>query len=574
MAGAISAGAYTAGVVDFLLEALDQWYATHNGNPPHDVRLRVISGASAGGIVGSILMASLGGDRLNPVRSRPLKGADPKNELYRTWVQEIDVANLLKSEDLHKKRVLSALDCTVLHKVAEHAIDVKPVAAPPFSQRRPYLADPLELIMTVANLRGVAYRLELKDSVEYMSLHADYMHFFLGNKAPQEPAIKLDPTNYSTDGWQLLARAALATGAFPFGLAPHRIKRPWDDYIHKRWPVTSLRDGEEFIEFHELKPVVEDLSEFYEFLSVDGGLLNNEPFNLAHSVLAQQTSGHTSGHIERDGLKSDRAIIMVAPFPSAAPKPYKHPADLLSYSWKVLSSVLEQVRFDPEVLILASDENIYSRFLVSPKRPEKWEGGSIACGTLEGFGGFIDEDFRDHDFMLGRRNCQWFLKRHFTLPCGDEPDSRAGRNDLFANWDPDLVRAHRHHDEGWQLPVIPCVGTAWEDVPLPDWPSYPARKLDRLVAQIDSRMTNVCKLLIDEHSKSAILRGLLKFALWAQKGKILRSIRARTITDLKAHNVPIAHDEVKSSRRRLRLWFLGIGIAAALALLAISVINP
>jgi hypothetical protein len=28
MAGAVSAGAYTAGVVDFLIQALDQWHAT------------------------------------------------------------------------------------------------------------------------------------------------------------------------------------------------------------------------------------------------------------------------------------------------------------------------------------------------------------------------------------------------------------------------------------------------------------------------------------------------------------------------------------------------------------------
>ena len=24
--------------------------------------------------------------------------------------------------------------------------------------------------------------------------------------------------------------------------------------------------------------------------------------------------------------------------------------------------------------------------------------------------------FRDHDYQLGRRNCQWFLKQHFGLP--------------------------------------------------------------------------------------------------------------------------------------------------------------
>src|SRR5262249_1644826 len=32
------------------------------------------------------------------------------------------------------------------------------------------------------------------------------------------------------------------------------------------------------------------------------------------------------------------------------------------------------------------------------------------------FGGFFERKFRAHDFMLGRRNCQWFLRTQFVLP--------------------------------------------------------------------------------------------------------------------------------------------------------------
>ena len=53
MAGAISAGAYTAGVMDFLIEALDAYYAARDkpdwAGPRHDVRVPVLAGASAGG---------------------------------------------------------------------------------------------------------------------------------------------------------------------------------------------------------------------------------------------------------------------------------------------------------------------------------------------------------------------------------------------------------------------------------------------------------------------------------------------------------------------------------------------
>ena len=57
MAGAISAGAYTAGVFDMLMEALEAWQVTKDKEkdlpaktvPTHNVIISVISGASAGG---------------------------------------------------------------------------------------------------------------------------------------------------------------------------------------------------------------------------------------------------------------------------------------------------------------------------------------------------------------------------------------------------------------------------------------------------------------------------------------------------------------------------------------------
>jgi hypothetical protein len=69
MSGAISAGAYTAGVLDFLVEALDAWEDARNGPegdgaPNHRVGLKVMSGASAGGITAAIAAIALvdGGD--------------------------------------------------------------------------------------------------------------------------------------------------------------------------------------------------------------------------------------------------------------------------------------------------------------------------------------------------------------------------------------------------------------------------------------------------------------------------------------------------------------------------------
>src|SRR4051812_10764820 len=64
MAGAVSAGAYTAGVVDFLIQALDQWHEGKRGDDPrcprHNVSLKVMAGASAGGMSAAIAAAQFG----------------------------------------------------------------------------------------------------------------------------------------------------------------------------------------------------------------------------------------------------------------------------------------------------------------------------------------------------------------------------------------------------------------------------------------------------------------------------------------------------------------------------------
>ena len=125
MAGAISAGAYTAGVVDFLLEALDAIDDVRAGrdtahlehpahpvfDPPHRVRLRAISGTSAGAMVAAITTAILG-TRVPPVSSasRPLPtAAMTGNPLYDSWVRRIHYDALLgTAEEAAEQAALAA----------------------------------------------------------------------------------------------------------------------------------------------------------------------------------------------------------------------------------------------------------------------------------------------------------------------------------------------------------------------------------------------------------------------------------------------------------------------------------
>jgi hypothetical protein len=534
MAGAISAGAYTAGVLDFLIEALDQWYAAHDGNPPHDVRLRVMSGASAGGMAGSILIAALGGSEFAPVRERPPAGVASTNALYRAWVQDIDIEHLLKSDDLAGKRLMSALDSTKLREIAERSVDVEPAPAPIF-ERRPYLADPFELILSVANLRGVPYTLEFKGGAETMMLHADHMHFAIGAE-PAGQAIMLDTANYKTPGWRLLAKATLATGAFPFGLAPHTLERPSKYYAALEWPVSHFAQGAESKRYHKLTPGWVEPGEVYEFLCVDGGLLNNEPFEHAHRALRPQAGAHGP---RQGGKESDRAVILIAPFAGEPDDDYDPPDGFFSYAGAVLTSLMEQVRFKPEELILALDENVYSRFLISPRRPEHLKKGDIAGATLAGFGGFLHEDFRAHDFLLGRRNCQKFLKSRFILPCGDGKDDPQG-NPLFRDWDEALRNQYSRvpkDDSICHLPIIPLAGTAARSCPRPDWPAYPAFKLKRLTRQMSSRITAVSNALINENVRDYIGKTALKLLVRTQKPRLLRRLRRYVENNLRDHGI-------------------------------------
>ncbi len=151
MAGAVSAGAYTAGVVDFLLEAFEEWEkAKATGGievPRHRVVLRAVAGASAGGMTGAILAGLYGRERI-PVTGQ----AKELNPLYEAWVNRIDIHDLLSASDSPTRALESALNCDTLERIAADVFN--PNTAP---VQRPYLARDMALYLAVTNLRGVPY---------------------------------------------------------------------------------------------------------------------------------------------------------------------------------------------------------------------------------------------------------------------------------------------------------------------------------------------------------------------------------------------------------------------------------
>lgn len=519
MAGAVSGGAYAAGVVDFLIQALDAWHAAKadraGAMPGHDVRIRAMSGASAGAITAAIA-ANAFASETEPVTDVDRPPAPERNRLYDAWVRQIDISKLLGRRDIEQTgHVISLLDSTEIETIAALALRTERRAA-----GRPYIDDPLALFLTVANLRGVPYGFHVfghePDTRYGMSNHMDDMRFAVSmNGKTFDGARALDPADAPDDGhWPTLAQAALASGAFPIGLAPRTLERPASDF--------DARLGR--------KPAWDTPPDPYRFLCVDGGLMNNEPLELARRHL----SGGANRKNPREGEKASRAVVMIDPFPNeVAFNANWQPDNRLSRIFLAMFNALKnQARFKPEELALAEDDGVYSRFMISPSRQDA-QGNPVepamAAGILGGFGGFFHETFRRHDFQLGRRNCQAFLRWHLSLP---------QTNPLFAGIDPTVrdrfqvrgpdgtpwTKPNKAGEEVPRLPIIPLTGELSEPIPLPAPPSGEVVDLPALRSGVKDRVEVVGKTLFDtdlkDFSNSAV-RWVLKRAWeWAISGRV------------------------------------------------------
>jgi predicted acylesterase/phospholipase RssA len=101
LSGTVSAGPYTAGVIDYLIETLDAWGARKeaDGNnntrtvPSHDVKIRVIAGNSGGAMTTSIIPGALFSNFQHFKRDTTANGEylppqEKGNRRYSSWVED------------------------------------------------------------------------------------------------------------------------------------------------------------------------------------------------------------------------------------------------------------------------------------------------------------------------------------------------------------------------------------------------------------------------------------------------------------------------------------------------------
>jgi hypothetical protein len=439
LGGTVAAGAYTAGALDCLLEVLERWY---DGPRGHDVVVPMVAGASGGAICAGILgllsrkkVPHIGGAYADLIASEAPTG----NPLWDVWVNLVDGSQFLSSADIGNGPLLSLLDAGVIDQIAGHLVNFAQVLG---NDARPYFPAPYRMAVTLANLRGIPYVLDVPgfqswSGAAYLA-HDDFARFALPNGAnPAAPVNQggkrpdefwVDPTATDLGGdyvdYRTLVAYAVASSAFPAGLRARALDRPAHHYAYR--PYVRPKPNGAVVELPQ--PDWQEIltgGDDYPFASVDGGTFNNDPIRLVHQALAGM-----AGENPRDPDKAYRALFMIDPL-AAKPRQRDVPAtDLISVIETLAGAVIDGARYLTADMALIADKDVFSRFQLIPTRGDLGKVGEAALATdfVGAFGGFFCRAFRVHDFLLGRINMRNYLRTTLIL---------RGDNGLFNRWSND-----------------------------------------------------------------------------------------------------------------------------------------
>ena len=447
MAGSVSAGAYTAGVMDYLIETLTQWENAKLSDPSvpqHQVKIDLLCGASGGGITAALSLFALQ-DKINhPIlRSDGTYDAPVNNIFWNTWVEMTGAdmfSRLMNVSDIHKGYIPSLLNAGFIDQLALQFHQYVYQLAASGSVTPSYLGNAPELFLTLFNVTGINYELHAKssgnDSTQYVTDHRDLAHFRHTDQ-PYGGDGRMHITPRNLHYLPVLIDAAMATGAFPVGLKARTVSREnriiWDHpFFHRGNKFTPQTIG--------LGQQAAD-SGVYTSMNADGGTANNEPVELAREVLLSIMANvyklvdlpvpleKMDKENKQDALKQLRntSIILIDPFPSTNNNiraPEKYSEGLAEYVPDLIHALQSQLIFDAKEALDAYRKGNYGLHLIAPSKDGVIPAHAIATGALNGFGGFINREFRVHDYFLGRHNCQSFLRKYFIVDPDEIPTGK------------------------------------------------------------------------------------------------------------------------------------------------------
>lgn len=502
MAGAVSAGSYTAGTMSYLLQVLEKWEKAkkqpYASVPDYQVSIDVLTGASAGGITAAVTAAML---------KEPVDTDDPfNNRIYKAWVELDDderkttIEKMLDVDDLHTSaEVRSLLNSGFIDRIADRTLEQIEAGK---QVNHPYVSPHLDVLLTLSNLDGIPFGIEFQSYGQKkghnMVLHADFAHFMLDKEPGQEDDfMRLDLS--SPEDIVLLKEAAMATGAFPVGLISRKLKRKLAYVLNKARTTIGADTA------LGLKLIPENMiGDPLESLFVDGGMINNEPFGEAERLLDIRSGKKPAESLEAS--TTNRAVIMIDPFPSDDLESNRSFQGVTKLVPNILKAMRQQMMFRPEDVISALSDNNFTKFMLVPTKSGKEY--PAACSALSGFGGFLHKDFRIHDYLLGRRNCQQFLRKVFVLPYFRNEPSR--NNPIHREWHAEAVQRFAFTVDGQEyLPIIPDMdilsnsrGRFLSQEPRPADVAYDLAHLHKLEDSMKKRLRKIADVLIDEMTRN------------------------------------------------------------------------
>ncbi|MBB6499148.1 patatin-like phospholipase family protein [Pedobacter cryoconitis] len=543
LTGTVSAGAYTAGVIDFLLEALENWEQkkTDNRNkyqddyqkwdvPWHEVVITGLSGASGGGVNCGLILNTIG-KQIDPVSEPP--AGETKNDFYNIWVEMLGINELTKVDDLTGSVQLKSL----LFGEAIPNIARKTFVKENFGNElyKKYISDNLKAILTVTNLRGIPYLLKTQgiganELIYYRN--ADYVKFELArNNKPFYKDTNVIPYN-TTDplfqqSYNQLQAACLATCAFPAAFKTQPITQNETIYAQREnAQALAIPKGQD-----------------YAFLNGDGGICNTNPFELLHQDMLPPGVAHNP----REGSNVNRCIIIVAPLDTdmVTKDTYDLKNDsIISALTSTFDAIRNEAEFTDEQIRLAIEDNVYSRFIIAPVRYDETGTQTVVpaiTGTsLGNFGAFLSRDFREHDYFLGRRNAQQFLRRNFAIPL-----SEIVNNPIFKSLDiehnkekfKDFIISEQVTDKITNQTqviesfcIIPLFGSTVAALYNPVWPKGKYNE-DEIKADVNQRVGKVIDVALTEFKVNWFMTTIVK---WFFKSKVIKAIMDKINSALQA----------------------------------------
>ncbi len=494
MAGAVSAGCYTAGVIDYLFEILDLWERAKEGNvvgidmdlvPKNKVIIDAMGGTSAGGMTTIMTaMYAIKGD-IKPVKKIPKNPMENLNILYNSWVHLDDNVKgktfdkLWETDDLDENLV-SLFNSKVIDAIASKAIDFVDdnVDFPLFLENRlpKFISKDLEILLSHTLLRGIPlsvdFKTEIARKMKTSPKHNTFEHYLVshfklnaGNPVNEDHYLWFNPFKQSYS--DKIKLSTISTGAFPVGLA----YRDFDNKQFSNNYIKSVLRRTIFGDFGTENPDIREEIELnnlppnFESLTIDGGVINNEPYREVGSIL--KSKFHKEGKIYQN-----YGLIMIDPFPDNddIKREYKKPKDLIGVIPAIIKTLWNQSKVKRTEMLDQYSVGFFKGVIYPRKHYTNKEGeyrgrdkNPLTSAAFNAFGGFLDIKFRVHDFFLGRNNARNFVQYFGSFPYDPEHDNV---HPIHQDWTPEMVakfKIKRKGDTRIYLPIIPDLNLILEN---------------------------------------------------------------------------------------------------------------